>query len=211
MFRRALLAASLCLPLSGCFRLPVIEARTLNFTAGPADAVIDPASLLQSGVVPEGKLLSLPEALSRAPEGSLLLVCWKDTAVINFWGPCSHVARKLGPGLIADQPGLSQRAGVRSTDALLGRYAVIVLDVGVRPAQFGKLKAAVKQLEGQLYSVSGAPNTSYCSDYQNALQRALELPDVIPFSAAWNGLLPADALQVPGARVLWVGVNQASR
>ncbi|AWN23787.1 hypothetical protein DKM44_11585 [Deinococcus irradiatisoli] len=207
---RLLLLPLLCVLLSGCLRLPAIEPRTLSFRAGPAGSPIVAADLLVSGVVPADKLLSIPEALSRAPEGSLLLVCWKDTALINFWGPCSHVARKMGPGLMADQPGLSQRAGLRSTDVLLRRYAVIVIDTGVRPEQLSALEVKVKQLEGQLYSVSGAPDTSYCSDYQNALQRAVGLPDVIPFSKGWNALLPSDALKVPGARVLWVGVNEAA-
>ena len=88
---------------------------------------------------------------------------------------------------------------------------MIVLDVGVRPDQFAALESRVQQLTGQMYSLSGAPGASYCSDYQNDLQRSLGLPDAVPFSAAWNALVPADALQVPGVKVLWVGVNDAAK
>ena len=205
---RLLVLPLLGLLLSGCLRLPAIEPRTLNFQVAPAGSELRPADLLVSGLVPADKLVSIPEALARAPEGSVLLPCWRTTNLANFWGPCSHLARKLGPGQMADQPGMTQAAGVRSTDVLLVRYAVIVLDVGVRPAQFGALEAEVQRLRGQMYSFSGAPDTSYCSDYQNELQRALGLPDAVPFSPAWHALLPSDALKVPGIKVLWVGVNE---
>jgi len=214
---RSLLAARLLvLPLlgvllSGCLRLPAIEPRTLNFQAAPAGSGLQAATLLQSGRVPADKLVSVAEALARAPEGSLLLPCWRTTSLSNFWGPCSHLARKLGPGQMADQPGITKVAGVRSTDSLLVRYAVIVLDVGVRPDQFAALESRVQQLTGQMYSLSGALGASYCSDYQNDLQRSLGLPDAVPFSAAWNALVPADTLQVPGVKVLWVGVNEAAK
>lgn len=207
---RLLALPLLCLLLSGCLRLPAIEPRTLSFRAAPAGSELWPADLLVSGLVPEDKLVSIPEALARAPEGSLLLPCWRTTSLANFWGPCSHLARKLGPGQMADQPGITQKAGERSTDALLPRYAVVVLDVGVRPAQFAALETRVRQLRGQMYSFSGAPDSSYCSDYQNDLQRTLGLPDAVPFSAAWNALLPSDVLKVPGVKVLWVGVDEAA-
>ncbi|GAA4017162.1 hypothetical protein GCM10022631_32200 [Deinococcus rubellus] len=208
---RLLALPLLGLLLSSCLRLPAILPRTLDFRVAPAGSELRPADLLESGLVPADKLVSIPEALARAPEGSLLLPCWRTTSLTNFWGPCSHLARKLGPGQMADQPGITQVAGTRPTDSLLPRYAVIVLDVGVRPAQFAALETRVQQLKGQMYSLSGAPNASYCSDYQNDLQRTLGLPDAVPFNAAWNALLPSDALKVPGVRVLWVGVNEAAR
>ncbi|WP_161881123.1 hypothetical protein [Deinococcus alpinitundrae] len=216
MLRSLLASRLLALPLlalllSGCLRLPAIEPRTLNFRAVPAGSELRAANLLESGQVPEDKLVSVAEALARAPEGSLLLPCWRTTNLANFWGPCSHLARKLGPGQMADQPGITQVAGVRSTDALLPRYAVVVLDVGVRPAQFAALESRVRQLTGQMYSLSGALGASYCSDYQNDLQRSLGLPDAVAFSAAWNALLPSDALKVPGVKVLWVGVNDSAQ
>ena len=206
--RRVMFALLLGLGLSACSSLPESGPRRLDFTAGPAGKAIDPATLLERGIVPTDKLLSVAEALARAPEGSVLLPCWREWSRTSFWGVCSHLARKLGPGQMADQPNLFQRAGVRSTDTLKGRYAVIVLDVGVRPAQLTALKAEVKHLDGQMYSFSRAPDTSDCSTYQNALQHALNLPDVVPFNAAWNTWLPADALKMPGVKVLWVGVNQ---
>ncbi|AZI42489.1 hypothetical protein EHF33_06775 [Deinococcus psychrotolerans] len=208
--RSLLLWPLLSVVLSGCLALPAIEPRTLNFKAGPIGSEIKPATLLETGLVPADKLVSVAEALARAPEGSLLLPCWRTTVATNFWGPCSHLARKLGQGQMADQPGLTQTAGIRPTDTLLPRYAVIVLDVGVTSAQYFALERAAEQLKGQPYSFSGAPNTSYCTTYQNELQQALNQPDVIPFNPAWNGYLPADALDVPGVKVLWVGVNEAS-
>ena len=206
--RRAVLALLLGLGLSACSSLPESGPRRLDFTAGPAGSNLDPTTLLERGIVPADKLVSVAEALARAPEGSVLLPCWREWSRTSFWGVCSHLARKLEPGQMADQPNLFQRAGVRSTGILLDRYAVIVLDVGVRPAQWAALNAEVERLTGQMYSFSRAPNTSDCSTYQNALQHALNLPDVVPFNAAWNTWLPADALKMPGVKVLWVGVSE---
>ena len=207
---RQLALALTSLLLSGC-ALPPAGPGVLDFRAGPPGLTVSPAELLSTGLVPPEKLLSIAEALRLAPEGSLLIACWRDTQLINFWGPCSHIARKLGPGVMADQPGLSRRAGRRSTDELLMRYAVVVLDVGVRPEQIGALEAEVDRLGPQLYSFSDAPGTSYCSNYQNDLQQALKLPDVIAFDPAWNALLPVDALRMPGAKLLYVGVNEGSK
>jgi hypothetical protein len=207
---RLSLLALISLLLSGC-GLPPAGPLVLAFRPGPAGLAVTPAELLGTGLVPPEKLVNIPEALRLAPEGSVLVACWRDTQLINFWGPCSHVARKLGPGLMADQPGMSRRAGRRSTDELLPRYAVIVLDVGVRPEQLPALEAEIDRLGPQLYSFSGAPGTSYCSDYQNELQQVLHLPDVIAFSPAWNALLPVDALRMPGAKLLYVGINEDSK
>ena len=206
-----LLALLLCVLLCGC-RLNAGGPQMLNFTAGPVGGQIVAATLLAGGVVPADRLLSLPQALARAPQGSLLLMCWRTVRLANSWGVCSHLARKLGPGQVADQPSIFQSAGIRPTSSLLNRYAVIVLDAGVRPEQFAALNTEVQRLNGQMYSLSGAPGSSDCSTYQNELQRALKLPEAVAFNTAWNGYLPADALRVPGVKVLWVGVNvQAAR
>ena len=212
MFRTPALLLCLLLPsglLSGC-RLSVAGPQTLNFRAGPPGTEIVAASLLRRGLVPADKLLSLPEAIARAPQGSLLLMCWRTVGFSNSWGACSHLARKLGPTQIADQPGLLQTAGTRPASTLFDRYAVVVLDAGVRLGQFAALDAEVQRLSGQMYSLSGAPGSSDCSTFQNKLQRALGLPAAVPFNSAWNGYLPADALKVRGVKVLWVGVNQAA-
>lgn len=214
---RLIALALLLLPLTGCALLTgngVLPERgplTLTLRAGPVGTDTSAAKLLRTGLVPPEKLVSIPEALRLAPEGSVLVACWRDVQAVNFWGLCSHVARQLEPGVMADQPGLTKLAGRRPTASLLSRYAVIVLDVGVRPAQFAALEAEVDRLGPQLYSFSGAPGTSYCSNYQNELQRALKLPDVIPFDPAWNALLPGDALKMPSARLLYVGLNEASK
>ncbi len=192
--------------------VPAVEVRDLDFRPGPAGGSIDPATLLSRQLVPADRLLSMGEAFDRAPAGSLLLVCWRDTDVRNFWGPCSHVSRKYGPGQVAEQLGMSHPngAGLYSQTSTANRYAVIVLDVGVRPEQLPAMWAEERRLQGQRYSLSGAPGTYYCSNYQNALQHAASLPDAIPFNRKWFAYLPVDALTVPGVKVLWVGINPAS-
>lgn len=206
-----LLALFLLAPLLGSC-VPAVGVRDLDFRPGPAGGTIDPATLLSRQRVPADRLLGVEEALNRAPAGSLLLVCWRDTDVRNFWGPCSHVSRKYGPGQVAEQLGMShpKGAGVYPQTSTANRYAVIVLDVGVRPGQLPAMWAQERRLRGQPYSLTGAPGSYYCSNYQNSLQHAAGLPDAIPFNRKWFGYLPVDALTVPGVKVLWVGINPAS-
>lgn len=201
------LAAAGCALLTGC-ALPFPTVTTVHFVAGPSGGEIDPRTLLARQVVPADRLLTMREALDRAPEGALLLTCWKDTDLSNFWGPCSHVARKMGRGQVAEQMNSRAPAGLYPDTRAFERSAVIVLDVGVRPEHLNALEAEVKRRSGERYSFSGSPDTSYCSSYQNELQRAMGLPDVIPLNTGWTGYLPEDALYQPGVRVLWVGLNE---
>ena len=197
------------LGLVGCAPIATQGVLTLDFRADPAPgARLDPARLLLEQRVPAALLMSVRGALTRAPAGSLILTCWRSTHIVNFWGPCSHVARKLGPGLLAESISpFEGGAGVYPTAHLQHRYAVIVLDVGARERDLSAMRAEVRRLNGAGYDLSNRPDTYYCSNYQNVLQRAMKLPDVIPWNATWKMYVPADVLLTPGVRVLWVGVQ----
>ena len=206
-------AAFLPLALSGLLAscAPLTTVYDLNFRAGPAGQRIDPATLLTRQVVPADRLVSLPEAFARAPEGAVILTCWKDTDITNFWGPCSHITRKYTAGKVAETYNFTRPlAGIYPQQLEYNYYAVIVLDMGVTPDKLPALWAAARKLGGKLYNLSNAPDTYYCSTYQNALQRAVGLPDAVPYRPEISLSLPADALKVPGVKVLWVGLNQDS-
>ncbi len=205
----ALLLAACGAVLAAC--APLTPVYDLNFRAGPAGEPIDPATLLTRQIVPADRLVSLPEAFARAPEGAIILTCWKDTDFSNFWGPCSHVTRKYGPGLVAETYNFSRpQAGVYPEWLEYKYYAVVVLDAGVTPELLPAMWAAARKLDGRLYNLSGRPDTYYCSTYQNALQRAVGLPYIVPLNRQWGMAVPADALKAPGVKVLWVGINESS-
>ncbi|WP_424951127.1 hypothetical protein [Deinococcus sp.] len=195
---------------------PLTTVYDLHFTAGPAGEDIDPTTLLERQIVPADRLVSLPEAFSRAPEGAVILTCWKDTDITNFWGPCSHITRKYKPrseggGQVAETYNFFRpQAGIYPESVEYHYYAAIVLDVGVTPDKLPVLWAAAHKLDGRLYDLSGREDSYYCSTYQNALQRAVGLPDAVPYRPEINLAIPADALKVPGVKVLWVGLNQNS-
>ena len=195
---------------------PLTTVYTLDFKAGPEGGEIDPATLLSRQIVPADRLVSLDEAFRRAPEGSVILTCWKDTDLSNFWGPCSHITRKYAPdshggGQVAETYNFSRPlAGIYPQQVEYRYYAVIVLDTGVTPDKLPALWKAAHRLDGSSYSLSNADDSYYCSTYQNALQQALGLPDAVPVNKALHIALPADALRMPGVKVLWVGLNQAS-
>ncbi len=206
-------AALLPLMLSGLLAscAPLTTVYDLNFRAGPAGQEIDAATLLTRQVVPADRLVSLPEAFARAPEGAVILTCWKDTDITNFWGPCSHVTRKYAAGKVAETYNFTRpQAGIYPQQLEYNYYAVIVLDTGVTPDKLPALWAAARKLNGKLYNLSNEPDSYYCSTYQNALQRAVGLPDAVPYRPEISLSLPADALLVPGVKVLWVGLNQDS-
>ncbi|BDP41434.1 hypothetical protein DAETH_14030 [Deinococcus aetherius] len=217
MPRRFFLPALLLpLILGGC--TPPGGVRELNFRAGPAGGEPSAARLLTDQVVPEGRLVSVAEALDWAPEGSLILVCGRRWRPASPWGVCPHVSRKVAPGFLTEAPGLFAggllNGGPQTVPQtrLASRDAVIVLDVGVRPEQMPALRAEAAWLDGLAYRVGGGDDPDPrdgldCSTYQNALQRAVGLPNAIPKHGAWNLYLPQDALTVPGVRVLWVGVR----
>lgn len=215
MLRPALAALLLTLTLSSCVPGGV---REVEFRPGPAGGEVVASRLLTDPVVPRDRLVSVQEAVARAPEGSLLVICGRQWRLSRPWGLCTHLSRKLAPGLLTEAPGITGggllRGGVQTvpTSRLEARDVVIVLDVGVREEQLPALRAEAARLRGTPYRVAGLLDRDGgldCSTYQNALQRALGLPDVVPFNGLWNLYLPQDALKVPGARVLWVGVRGA--
>lgn len=202
------LCAPLYAPLALSACAPVTGPAALHFGPAVGTATPDPARLLSTQTVPPTLLLSVPEAVRRAPEGSLLVVC---NARARPWGVCSHVARKLSPGRIGDSPGLFA-GGVqnRPEATLYGRDAVIVLDVGVTPERLPRLRAEAERLNGAPYVLAGDTAAGLdCTTYQNRLQRAVGLPDVAGRDPIWNLWLPQDILTGPamraGGRVLWVG------
>ncbi|KQR41004.1 hypothetical protein [Deinococcus sp. Leaf326] len=208
MPRLAWLFPLCALPLVAC--APVTGPATLRFAPEAAAPVApDPTRLLTTQTVPQDLLLSVPEAVRRAPDGSVIVVCG---ARAQPWGVCTHVARKLAPGLISDSPGLFA-GGVqnRPETTLYGRAAVIVLDVGVTPDRLASLRAEASRLRGAPYLLAGETAAGLdCTTYQNLLQRAAGLPDVTARNPAWRLWLPQDILTGPavqaGGRVLWVGM-----
>ena len=155
--------------------------------------------------------MSFRRAFERAPIGAVILTCWKDTDLSNFWGPCSHITRKYSGTLVAETYNFTRPlSGLYPWTVENRYYALIVLDTGVKEAQLPALWAEAQRLSGRLYNLSGEPDTYYCSTYQNALQRVVGLPDAVPYNHWLSVALPADALQVPGVKVLWVGLNPQS-
>jgi len=214
MLRRVLLPLLLTLTLCGCVPGGV---REVTFREGPAGAEMSAADLLTRGEIPAGQLLSVREAVARAPAGSLILACGARWSLSRPWGLCSHASRKLAPGWLTEAPGVFvgglRGAGVSTVreDRLETRDVVIVLDVGVREEHLPVLRTEAARLRGTPYRVAGLLDKGGgldCSTYQNALQRAMGLPDVVPFDPLLNLYLPQDALKVPGVRVLWVGVTR---
>ena len=192
--------------LSGC--LPTLGVRTLDFQPSTAFTQTDAASLLLTQRVAAAQFTSIPDALRRAPVGSVVVACWKDTDVSNFWGPCSHVTRKLSEGTLADTwP--SRGANEYPISLLYARYAVIVLAEDLTGEQVDALRDELGRVRGRPYDLSGKNETYYCSNLQNRLNRVLGKPDVVPLNPVWQAYIPAEALLQPGVKVLWVGVRGA--
>lgn len=204
--RHALLVSALAAALSAC--APPQGVRTLHFQPAAPGTPLTPERLLLDQRVPEDQLLSIPEALRRAPDGSVIVVCNDALTLTNFWGVCSHVSRKLAPGLLTDSPGfLDGGVQTRPERVLYGRAAVIVLDVGVREDQLPALRAEAQRLNGTPYRL-GTDGGLDCTTYQNALQRHLGLPDIAARNPSWFVWLPQDTLTGPAVRrVLWVGMR----
>lgn len=201
---RILLLALAAAALTGC--TPVQNVTTLQFRAGVAGGEIISATLLPTQLVPADRLLSVREAVERAPDGSVIVACQAGPRGPVSWGLCSHITRKLSAGLLTESPNLFA-GGVQTvpTSTLYRRAVVIVLDAGVKPEMLPALRAEAQRLNRAPYSVGGLGPDYDCSTYQNALQHAVGLPDVVPRNA-WGIYLPQNA--VAGARVLWVGVQR---
>lgn len=185
--------------------LPAPSPRSLDLTAVPAQSAWAPGDLLERGEVPEHLVRPLTEVLELAPLGSVIIACQHKK---NWWGLCTHATRKVTPLLLSEETGaLGTGARERPLESLLDRDVIFVLDVGVGEAQLAALTSHVERLRGTPYELNGQGDAFDCSTYQNALQRALGLPDVVPFNAGWNAHLPGGALSVPTNRLIWVGVR----
>lgn len=202
---RSALICCLVLGLGACAPVVLPGPRHLNLQALPAEGAWTAAALLERGEVPRTLLRPLPEALALAPLGSVIVACQQPSAA---WGLCTHVTRKVGPALLSEETGaLGTGARYRPLDSLLDRDVVFVLDVGVREGQLPALLAQTERLRGAPYLLGGEERAFDCATYQNALQRALGLPDAVPRDARWNAYLPGGALDLPGNRIVWVGVR----
>lgn len=201
-----LLSAALvsCVPPQGVTRL--------DFRLGPPGTEISAQRLLLDQVIPADRVLSIPEALKRAPNGSVILACNRQVTFTSFWGACTHLTRKLSDGVLSDTPGFF-KGGVfnRPESSQYPRYAVIVLDVGVKEEQLPILRAEAERLKGTPYMIGGTGTLLDCTTYQNLLQRTLGLPDVAELNPMWNLWLPQDAMTGPamrqGGKVLFVGLE----
>ena len=199
----ALLCACAPIATDGVTRLdfePVLEE----------SANIQARHLLRRQKVPRDSFMTIREAIAKAPDGSPILTCHRAARLANFWGPCSHIARKLSGDRIAETigpiPG-QDRVGVYPARRLERYYAVMVLDVGQRPEDLAVLERETERLAGSPYDLSENPGTFYCSNFQNHLERALGRPDLIPRHPVIGLALPADVLLQPRVKVLYVGVN----
>lgn len=205
----ALLASLLIMSLSSCLPQPTAGVRALHFKKVAAGGEIDPKTLLTLQEIPEDKYLTIPEAMQKAPIGSLMVVCWYDNE--SPWGPCSHITRKYSDTTLIDVVSFREVIREYPLDHMNPRYAVIVLDTGVTPEKLPLMFNKAKEYWGKVYDVSGFPGTYYCSTLQNGLERAMGLPDAMPFNKEWNVYLPADSLFLPQVKVRYVGVNEGSR
>ncbi|AFZ68309.1 hypothetical protein Deipe_2846 [Deinococcus peraridilitoris DSM 19664] len=201
------LGAALMLSLGACMMRPTQNVWALDFQRTDNHVELDPTRLLTEQRVPGARLVSVPTALKLAPPGSLILACWRGTELSNFYGPCSHVARKIDDTQLAETF-LAGAAGTYPLSRLYDRYAVIVLDVGAREEHLSVMRKEVERLKGLPYDLTHRPGTYYCSNYQNQLQKVAGLPEVIALNKDWQMYVPSDVLLTPGVKVLWVGVNE---
>jgi hypothetical protein len=208
-FRITLLAALSLVGLSSCLPQPTAGVVALHFKKVAAGSEIDPKTLLTLQEIPADKYMSIPEAMQKAPIGSLMVVCWYDNE--SPWGPCSHITRKYSATTLLDVVTLGETIREYPLDHMNPRYAVIVLDTGITPEKLPLMFTKSKELIGKYYDVTGFPGTYYCSTLQNSLEEAMGLPKAMPFNKEWNVYLPADSLFLPHVKVRYVGVNEGSR
>lgn len=193
--------------LSSCmFTTPTQGVRNVHFQVSDEIQDIRPDQLLTQQKVPRTRWMSIPEALKRAPNGSLILACSDKTIFYKPWGPCSHITRKWDENTLAEAREFFMHNGFHPLQRLYDYHAVVVLDDGTTPEQLRSMGYRIRQLENTSYDFTGLPDTYYCSTYQNELARYVGMPEPIPFNAGWNAYVPADVLSNPRIRVLYVGV-----
>ena len=189
--------------LSGCLPAPV--GPDLGRLSAVPDAAWQPADLIDRSLLPQSRVLPLPEAIRRAPVGSVIVACQHAGAV---WGACTHLTRKVSADNLSEETGvIGTGARLRPVSSLLERDLILVIDAGVRETHLRALNAEIRRLSGAPYQLNGQLNAFDCSTYQNALQRAAGLPDAVPLDPRWGAFLPLGALNVPGHSLLWAGIS----
>ena len=193
--------------LTSCmFTTPTQGVRNVHFQVSDEIQDILPDQLLTQQKVPRTRWMSIPEALKKAPNGSLILACSDRTIFYKPWGPCSHITRKWDDNTLAEAREFFMPNGFHPLQRLYDYHAVVVLDDGTTPEQLKSMGYRIRQLQNTYYDFTGFPDTYYCSTYQNELARYVGMPEPIPFNAGWNAYVPADVLSNPRIKVLYVGV-----
>lgn len=203
MGSRLALAGGLCALLSSC--LPAAVGPSLEQLRLVPAANWQAEDLLFRSELPATQLLPLSEALRRAPTGSLLVACEYAAAM---WGPCRHLTRKLSEDLVIEQPGWFGRGAMQlPLTSLLRRDLVLVVDAGVRPEHMAAMQREIRRLGEAPYLLNGTGNAFDCATYQNALQRAMGLPEAVPLDPLWGAHLPSGVLRVPSNTLLFAGAS----
>ncbi|PTA69568.1 hypothetical protein C8263_00620 [Deinococcus arcticus] len=189
--------------LSAC--LPATTGPRMDDLHAVPEAQWQPLALLTHSALPAGRVLPLAEAARRAPVGSLIVGCQRVRAV---YGECTHITRKVSEAALSEETGpIGTGARLRPLDSLQSRDLIVVLDSGVRPQHWAAMNAEVARLQGAPYLLGGQLNAFDCATYQNALQRAMGLPEAVPYDPQWRAYLPLGALSAPTNTLLWAGVG----
>ncbi|GEM47360.1 hypothetical protein [Deinococcus cellulosilyticus] len=194
--------------LTSCmFVTPTQGVRDVHFQVSDEIQDILPHQLLTQQKVPRTRWMDIPEALRKAPNGSLILACSDKTVFFKPWGPCSHITRKWDDDTLAEAREFFMLNGFHPLKRLYDYHAVVILDDGTTPEQLRRMGYRIRQLANTYYDFTGFPGTYYCSTYQNELARYVGMPEPIPFNKGWNAYVPADVLTSPNIKVLYVGVQ----
>ncbi|GGK88004.1 hypothetical protein [Deinococcus radiotolerans] len=198
-----LLGAVLITLLSSC--LPAPSGPSLTSLRLVPEQGWSTQDLLDRSELPASRVRPLAEALRQAPVGSVLVACEFAAAL---WGPCRHLTRKISEDTVAEEPGWFGRGATeRPLTSLLRRDLALVVTTGVRPEQIPALRREVQRLWAAPYLLNGTLNAFDCGTYQNALQRAVGLPDAVPLDARWGAYLPSGTLSVPTNTFLFAGAS----
>ncbi|MBZ9711675.1 hypothetical protein [Deinococcus multiflagellatus] len=189
--------------LSSC--LPATTGPRMDNLRTVPDAAWQPLDLLTQSALPASRVLPLEDAARRAPVGSLIVGCQRVRAV---YGECTHITRKVSEAALSEETGpIGIGAQLRPLESLNSRDLILVIDSGVRPQHWAAMNAEIARLQGAPYLLGGQENAFDCATYQNALQRAMGLPEAVPYDPIWRAYLPLGALNAPGNTLLWAGIG----
>ncbi|HWG84569.1 MAG TPA: hypothetical protein VNT60_03710 [Deinococcales bacterium] len=202
--------------LSACAPIATQGVTTLDFQPAAEDeAPIAAGTLLPTQRVPRNRLMSIAAAFEKAPNGSPILACYRKARVDNFWGPCSHITRKLSADRIIDTVGdtpLEAKVGIFPAKRLERYYyAIIVLDAGQRGDDLPVLEREAERLRGSPFGLGSQPGYYYCTSLQNDLERAAGRGDLVGRHPIFGLAMPADVLLQPRVKVLYVGVDPSKQ